>query len=295
MTFPDTNLDVTPGEIAAFRENGWLRLENIAPLAEVELLREIFDRLFARRAGWKEGKAFDLAGRDEPGEEPVLPQILNPVEFAPELKHTQFRANALAIAKSLLGADAEPWFEHAICKPARIGVATPWHQDEAHRYDPGVDYEQISIWMPLQPATVENGCMRYISGTHRGPVLDHRPLDGDARKSALECVGVFNPEAAVICPLPAGGAAIHHCRTLHSASPNVTAVPRRAYVLGFRGAPRPAPHRPIFPWISGRRTPAAERAEAWENRGGPVGRASRKLGRKVGNFAHRVKRRLLGN
>ncbi len=263
-------------------------MEAITSADEVAELRGIFDGLFASRAGWEQGRAFDLAGADEAGKEPVLPQIINPVEFAPALASTRFRVNALAIARQLIGPGAEPWFEHAINKPARIGAATPWHQDEAHRYDPGVDYEQISIWMPLQPATLENGCMQYIPGSHRGPVLEHHSLNDDPRISALECCATFDATKAVACPLPAGGAAIHHCRTLHCASANVTGQPRRAYILAFRGAPVPAPAREMFPWLRGKQTPAAQRAASWENRGGAVGRA----GRAAAGVARRAARKI---
>jgi ectoine hydroxylase-related dioxygenase (phytanoyl-CoA dioxygenase family) len=279
-------------QVAHFHERGYLRLESISTLEEVERLRGIFDRLFAERAGWEQGRSFDLAGADEKEKAPVLPQIINPVEFAPELTETQFRANALAIARQLLGPEAEPWFEHAICKPAGIGAPTPWHQDEAHRYDPGVDYEQLSIWMPLQPATMENGCVQYIPGSHRGPVLEHRSLDGDPRKSALECVAPFDRAQADPCVLPPGGAAIHHCRTLHGAGPNKTGEPRRAYILAFRGPSRPSPARDMFPWLVGKHTPAAERAEAWERRGGAVGRGARRMAEAARRITGKVGRRL---
>jgi hypothetical protein len=146
--------------------------------------------------------------------------------------------------------------------------------------------------MPLQPATVENGCMQYVPGSHLGPVLEHRSLHGDPRKSALECIGDFDRAATVLCPLPPGGAALHHCRTLHSAGANTTGEPRRAYILAFRGPPRPAPARAMYPWLAGKQTPAAERAQAWENRGGSLARCARKMAVAARNFSGRVGRRL---
>ena len=281
-------LQVSDEHVAHFRDKGWLRLESITTPGETERLRAIIDRLFEARAGWEQGRAFDLVGAEDEGKAALLPQILKPAEFAPELADTLFRANAFALARRLLGDEAVFWFEHAIFKPARIGAPTPWHQDKAHHYDPGVDYDQVSVWMPLQPATIENGCMSYISGSHLGPVLEHRSLGGDSKKPALECIGEFDPAAAEPCQLPPGGAAIHHCRTLHGAGPNTTGEPRRAYVLAFRGPIRTVPGMKIFPWMEGKRIPASDRADAWKNRGGIVGKASRG----VANFARRVARRL---
>lgn len=254
---------LSPEQVATFRDRGFLVLERISTDAEVARLGEIFDRLFAARAGWERGAQFDLAGTDEEGRPPALPQILNPPQFAPELEQTEFRAHALAIAKQLLGPEAHGWFEHAILKPAGYGAPTPWHQDEAHRYDPGVDYEQISIWMPLQEARLDNGCMQYIPGSHRGPILEHRSPGNDPRVSALECAGGFDPAQAVPCPLPAGGAVIHHCRTLHGSGPNRSELPRRAYILAFRGKATSAPERAPFPWLAEKHTAAQQRQAAW--------------------------------
>ena len=285
-------LQLLPEQVATFRRDGFLVLPEIAPPGEVAQLREIFQRLFQGNVGWEKGAQYDLAGTDGKGQAPKLPQLLNPVEFAPELATTQFRANALAVAVQLLGAGTEPWFEHAILKPPRYGAATPWHQDEAHRNDPGTDYEQLSIWMPLQEATAENGCMRYIAGSHVGPVLEHRSPNNDPRITALECIGPFAPESAILCPLPPGGAALHHCRTLHSAGPNQSDNPRCAYILSFRGPARPDPSFTGYPWNATKRTAAQKRLQAWENRGGAVGRASRRAAASLVRTFQAVRRRV---
>jgi hypothetical protein len=283
---------LSPEQVVRFRKDGFLVLDAIAPPEEVEQLREIFGRLFTEGTGWKKGAQFDLAGPDDGQRPAALPQILNPVEFAPELRETRFRANALAIARQLLGAETGPWFEHAILKPAQFGAATPWHQDEAHRDDPGTDYEQLSIWMPLQEATPVNGCMRYMTGSHLGPVLEHRSPNNDPRITALECIGDFDPTQAVECPLPPGGAAIHHCRTLHSAGPNQSELPRCAYILAFRGPVRPNPEFLGYPWNAEKHTAAQGRRESWENRGGLMGRASRGTGEVIRRTVGKVRRRL---
>ena len=280
---------LTPEQIARFRAEGFVLLPEMAPPEEVAQLRGIFDRLFAQRAGWNKGAQLDLAGADDAQAPAALPQILNPAQFAPELGATRFRANALALARQLLGPEAELWFEHAILKPPQYGAATPWHQDEAHRDDPGTTYEQISIWMPLQEATTANGCMRYIAGSHLGAILEHRSPNDDPRITALECVGGFDPETAVSCPLPAGGAAVHHCRTLHAAGANRTDEPRRAYILAFRGPVRSDASFHGFPWNASKRTAASARRESWEKRGGALGQAARRVGGAVRQFARRAR------
>ena len=283
---------LSPGQIACFREDGFLAIHGLTTAGEIERLRRIYDRLFDEKVGYERGRQLDMVSADDDAAKPArLLQILNPVEFAPELRETLFRKNALATAQQLLGAEAALWFEHAICKPARHGAATPWHQDDAHRNDPGVTYDQVSFWLPLQEATIENGCLRYIAGSNRGPVLAHRSPNNDPRIMALECVDQFDLVREMYVPLKIGDAVVHDSRTLHGAGPNQTDAPRRAYIMAFRGALRPAPDFRGYPWNIEKHTSAQARARAWEDRGGAFGRAARNAGATLGRLAGRALRK----
>lgn len=273
---------LSPEQIAAFREHGFVMLPDFAPVEELQAMRRIFERLFLERVGWERGMQYDLAGVDEAGHPPKLPQLLKPANFAPELRETRAFANAAAIAEQLLGAGTVAWFDHAILKPPGYGAETPWHQDEAHRNDPGTRYEQLSLWLPLQRATEANGCMRFMPGTHRGPVLEHRSPNSDPRIMALECVAPFDPSQAVACPLPFGHASVHHWRTLHGAGANTSDEPRYAYILAFRGPVSADVGFTGYPWNREKRTAAQERRRAWKNRGGPLARAGRWALRRLG-------------
>ena len=275
---PTPTVVLTTEQVAEFHERGFLAIPNISPPAEVELLRGVFDRLFAEKAGRVEGAQFDMVTHDDDEDAPPkLPQIINPVNYAPELRATVFRANAAAIARQLLGPEMTPAFEHAILKPARYGAATPWHQDEATRVDANFEYQQLSIWMPLQEATPENGCMQYIAGSNKGEVLPHRSPKSDTKVHAIECAGGFDPADATLCPLPAGGATMHHGRTLHYAGPNHTDQPRRAYILAFEVPPKPSAQQRSFYWNHEKQTASLERKRHWRKRGGILIEFGRKL------------------
>ena len=151
-------------------------------------------------------------------------------------------------------------------KPALDGPATPWHQDEAF-HDPAFDYEEISIWLALQPVNEVNGCMQFLPGTHR-EVLPHCSPNDDPRVHGLECRAGFDPGAAVTCPLPAGGCTIHTGRTLHAAGPNRSAEPRLAYVLTYLLPPVPAARPRSFPWLEEKNTARLHRKRRWMRRGG---------------------------
>lgn len=257
---PEATIKLTSEQIAFYHREGYLVLPPITTPQEIEWLRGIYDRLFESRAGRERGDQFDLGGADEEGKQAKLPQILNPARYAPELKEGLFRANALSIAKQLLGDKAEPAGEHAIFKPARIGAETPWHQDEAYWGD-DYDYNSFSLWMPLQPATLENGCMHFIPRTQTMDIIPHHSIGHDPRVHGLE-VDSVDTTNAVACPLEAGACTIHHNRTLHYAGANRSDIPRRAYILGFG---LPATKRALprnFYWNKAKITAREERAKS---------------------------------
>jgi ectoine hydroxylase-related dioxygenase (phytanoyl-CoA dioxygenase family) len=171
--------------------------------------------------------------------------------------------NGTHVARQLLGPDATCEFAHAIFKPAGFGAETPWHQDAAY-WDPEFQYRAISIWVPLQQASEENGCMEFIPGSHTLDVLRHRSINNDPRIHGLELhpEGEVHIRDAVCCPLPAGGATFHGPYMLHHTGPNRSQIPRRALILNASLPPdkRAVPLR--FPWLEEKRTAREARAKS---------------------------------
>ncbi len=247
-TTSDFHPVLTEEQIAFFHENGFLSIDRITTDPEIEWLRGVYDRLFTERLGEEKGEYFDLGGpRAHDGRE-VLPQVLGPENKVPELRETIYFRTARLLAARLLGATEAQISGggHMILKPPRYGRETPWHQDEAY-WDPNVLPQSLSVWLPLDPATVESGCMQFIPGSHKGEVRWHRHIDNDPTVHGLVTDEV-DPAQAVACPIPAGGATFHTCRTMHYAGPNRSDHPRRAYILVL-GTPTQKSERPDHrPW-----------------------------------------------
>ena len=87
--------------------------------------------------------------------------------------------------------------------------------------------------MQLQPSSLENGCMEFMPGSHKNEVFPHQSIDNDPRIHRLELAVEIVNSRKFACPLPADGATMHHCRTLHYTGPNRLAEPRRALILNF--------------------------------------------------------------
>lgn len=233
-------MTVAAEDVARFAGQGYLVLRGLTTDAEVRGLQSVYDRLFDPATEIAEEDRVELAG----GATGMLPQILNPDRYAPELRASAAFRNATAVAQALLGPEAELMGLHAIRKPPRSGAPTPWHQDEAY-WDPSYRHRAISIWIPLQPATLANGCLSSVPGSHRDELREHELTAPDCAEGLQAVEQVVT--GGVACELHAGDATVHDGRTLHSAGPNTTDEPRRALVVAFRTAPVWIEQRSV-PW-----------------------------------------------
>ena len=239
---------LTPEQIAFYHEHGYLAIDAIMPVAEIETVKVIYDRLFHEDSSKADGDLYDLNGAREAGKKISIPQILQPAKYAPELLQTQMVANLKAMMKQLHGDDTKMVGDHAINKPAHNAAATPWHQDEAY-WNPAKEYSSLSVWIPLQPATTVNGCMHFVPGSHRNEIVPHRPIGDNPLTPGLEVVpGAVDFSSAVACELPAGVATFHHGLTLHYTPPNNSEDYRRAYIAMGSAYEKPLAAPRSFPW-----------------------------------------------
>jgi ectoine hydroxylase-related dioxygenase (phytanoyl-CoA dioxygenase family) len=260
MGLTEPTIKLTAAQIAFFHREGYLAIPEITTREEIAWMRVLYDRCFAARVGRAEGDQFDLAGPDEDDTEAALPQILGLSKYESELQHCLYRLNAMAMATQLLGSETRFTGDHAILKPALYGAPTPWHQDEAY-WGSDFEYNALSVWMPLQEADLENGCMQFIPGSHLWEVQPHHCIDNDPRIHGLE-IDTVDSSRAEACPLPPGGATFHLSRTLHYTAPNRSAQPRRAYILTFGTPPKRRAVPRDFYWNTRKQTAREARARA---------------------------------
>jgi hypothetical protein len=243
-----------------FWKDGFIRLEKVATVSETKDLRTIGDRLLRNKAGYAQGLLFDFYPEGADAEKPKLAQLHQPSHFERSLTESALARRAQRVAMQLLGPKARFVSDSFFHKPAHTEAVTPWHQDEAFT-DPRIEHREVNFWFPLQPVSLENGCMQFIAGSHLGPVLPHGPIGGDPTTHGLECASGFEAEDAVVCPLELGDCTIHYGRTLHFAGPNHSDASRYAYSLVF-GLPRRASREVrTFPWNDNRRLSREDRVQ----------------------------------
>ena len=260
------SLTVSNSEIEQFRQDGFIGLRQVCSHEEILEIRRVLEDLYSRNVGVKEGAQFDVL-KPYQTEAVTLGQLTNPSNFAPALKKTALFQRAHDIANQLLGPKAFCSADFVLMKPAFQGAATPWHQDQAYgKLD--YDFEQFTLWLPLQDVDESSGCLQFVPGTHMGPIMPHQSANNDSRAHSLETLSAPSPETIVSVPLKMGDCSLHNGRVLHGSPANRSPVARYAYILVFRNPTVPSAEAAPFPWVKQRKDVIAERRNAWFRHGG---------------------------
>ena len=75
--------------------------------------------------------------------------------------------------------------------------------------------------------------MQVIPGSHLCPA---RHSESERAAALFNIEDQVDSSKAVVVDLPAGGAMIHHCQTMHYTQPNTTDRQRRAFAMHFMPA-----------------------------------------------------------
>ncbi|MCB2096094.1 MAG: phytanoyl-CoA dioxygenase family protein [Parvularculaceae bacterium] len=132
-----------------------------------------------------------------------------------------------------------------IMKPPGIGGEVTCHQDSTFLY---TDPEScIGFWLAVDEATLENGCMEFIPGEHRGPLRRvFRRKPGGGTEMADLSADPYPEARRIAAPAGTGDLVIFSGRTPHMSRANRSARPRMAYTLHMISA---AAHYPKWNWL----------------------------------------------
>jgi phytanoyl-CoA hydroxylase len=170
---------------------------------------------------------------DENGQ--FLPRKVN----WPFTKDEHFRRFALnlQLRELLAGIIGKPvllLFDQVFLKPPRHGSAKPYHQDNAY-FLCHPDDEVITAWIALDDVDEANGCLRYIDGSHRLPILAHNEIKGEKYNLMPDETDIdFSRES--LAPVKKGGVVLHHSKALHTSHRNTSNRWRRAYATHWATA-----------------------------------------------------------
>jgi phytanoyl-CoA hydroxylase len=133
----------------------------------------------------------------------LVEQVVGGEIYSNPVQHVRMKLPAQAVEQGLV---------HSLV------TSVPWHQDNGVIMPEADDATILTVWMPVNPATVENGCLQVIPGSHRGELQPHCP-----GQSTVAIPDRFlAAERAVPLPMRPGSVLLMHQRTIHSSLDNVT-------------------------------------------------------------------------
>ncbi len=215
---------ISDREIAFYRENGYLLVENVLDRSTRARMKEVIAELVAKAKGVVEhDNVYDL----EPSHTPQAPRvrrIKKPHSVHPIFWEFAKSPALMEVCTRLLGPNVRLHGSKLNMKDPKYGSPVEWHQDWA--FYPHTNDELLAIGVMLDDVELENGPLMVLPGTHRGPVHDHH---ADGRFcGAIDPTAVKLPyDKAVAVTGRAGSASFHHVRLVHGSAQNTSSNPRQ--------------------------------------------------------------------
>lgn len=219
-----------------YHRDGFIAVENAFTEAEVRAAMSGMDDLvMGKRAGFK-GIQFEAAAKDILDTLPLekrldaVRKFWDFVAYEPRLEAMARHPKLLRVLEFILGETPKMFQDMALIKPPKIGREKPWHQDHAY-FDFPMGTRVVGVWIALDAATVENGCMRMLSGGHReGPRLHFQRRDWQICDDQMQGV------KPVAVPLKPGGLVLFDGLLPHGTPTNFSPKRRRAVQYHYHNA-----------------------------------------------------------
>lgn len=215
---------VTDEEIERFWQQGYLAINNVFTKIEVdtalEAIMDIID-------GKVEGPHIQFVKKqellkNELERELAVRKLDRFVQHEPRLEALANHQELLQLIGKIFNDKPKLVQDQAILKPPTGGAEKPWHQDMAYG---NLTYEKpvIGVWIALDQAGLDNGCMHVIPRSHMdGPTPHYAVRDWQV------CDTNVPVEKDVVVPLNPGGVLVFHGMLLHGTPPNFSPNRRRS-------------------------------------------------------------------
>lgn len=177
-----------------------------------------------------------------------------PIHVGPAVFHLLTNPRLLDLIEDVIGPEiyANP-VQHirmklpprAVAKNGYNGLVSrvPWHQDNGVILPEADESHILTVWIPLNEATIENGCLQVIPRSHVHGLEPHCPTD----KGVAIPEKYVPEERAVPLPMRPGSVLLMHQRTVHASLDNVTTDQVRvSFDLRYQPIGEPT-GRPVFP------------------------------------------------
>jgi ectoine hydroxylase-related dioxygenase (phytanoyl-CoA dioxygenase family) len=231
---------VSAAEVEFFVENGYLVVPDLIAPEELEEIKQ--DTVKIARGGYPCEGIQPLSG--ELDDDVVLQNILcihQPHYISPVMEKFVKHPRVCGVLSQITGAHLPHWDGSVKCMQSMLFVKPPnfqgqaWHQDEI--YIPTRDRTLTGAWIAVDDATIDNGCLWIIPGSHKQgylyPQRDHgNPDEFDFAKESFG----FDESIEIPVEVKAGTVVFFNGYLLHRSRKNRSAIYRRVLVNHYMNA-----------------------------------------------------------
>ena len=228
------NTSLTDEQVAQYQRDGALIYRNCLSEDEVDSLLQAISDAVTALGGQK------VAGNREFGSEEkkeddyydnVFLQRVNLWKVNDRIKSIFLGPELGKMVSTLAGVDGmRVWHDQTLQKMPWSNP-TAWHLDNP--YWSFHSRNAISIWIALDDATPENGCMYYLPGTHKTSEFDRNVPIGPNVGNLLKAYPEWREIEPVVGAMKRGDCGFHNGMTAHGAGANMTPGYRRAMTCGY--------------------------------------------------------------
>lgn len=228
-------------QVAFYHEFGYLSGIKLFDERQIAQLRAELNALFdPQHPG--HSLFYEYHSNESTDPETVLFHALGAWRITPGFHDILWNPAFLVPASQLLDGAVRFWHDQLFCKPPKHGGVVAWHQDYSYwtRTQP---MAHLTCWIGLDDASCDNGCLHYVPGSHRWPLLPITGLAGgmDSIREVLTPSQWDQFQQRVAIEMPVGHGSFHHPLMVHGSYENRTERPRRAVVINvFRDGVRSA-------------------------------------------------------
>ena len=166
-------------------------------------------------------------------EHPRLRRVGNPVDISEPFQQVLWQGAVVNAVADLIGPDVK--FHHCKLniKLPNTNTRVDYHQD--HPFDPHTNDDHAVVLVMVDDMNENNGCLRIVPGSHKGPHFTH--YDGDTFTGKVdEATQKMCQEQAVSVEGRAGDVCIMTGWSLHGGTANKSSNPRRLLICDYFAA-----------------------------------------------------------
>ncbi|MGH2642669.1 MAG: phytanoyl-CoA dioxygenase family protein [Chitinophagaceae bacterium] len=226
--------ELSSTQIGKYRQDGFLVIENFLTEKELEIWRAAVTKAIENRHGNKLPDRASVYGKGDNKEkdyyDKVFDQLINLWQDNSEVKKLILDERIGKMAAELAGVEGiRVWHDQALIKKPWANP-TSWHLDTP--YWSFSDRKALSIWIALDDATLENGCLFFLPGTHLKTSFEN-PGIGKNMDAVFDFYPEFRSAPSVAATMKAGSCSFHNGLVIHGAHANMTPGYRRAMTCSF--------------------------------------------------------------